>query len=139
MILEKMVSLACFRYRIQVNCDPRRVQRLKLSFYLDSREPNCILKSYLNGLCIETSTSLAAMHKLEGAGEEFCEVQGSRLQLISSPEGPRTLYLHTYCTCNLNNAHYGSHNSPLRQAWSQVPFCRQVVFRRKQCDKCAPM
>ena len=36
-----------------------------------SREPNCILKSYLKVLCIESSTSVGSLHKYGGAAVEF--------------------------------------------------------------------
>ena len=53
-------------------------QGLKLSSF--SREPNCIFKSYLKALCIETSTFLGSLQKFEGCHRR---IQGS--PLILSP------------------------------------------------------
>ena len=36
-----------------------------------SREPNCIFKSYLKVVCIETCTSFGSLLKFEGASGEF--------------------------------------------------------------------
>ena len=41
------------------------------------REPNCILKSYQNVLCIETSTFLGTLQKFEGDAAEFKGALGS--------------------------------------------------------------
>ena len=54
-----------------------------LNFF--SREPNCIFKSYLKVLCIETSTSLGSLQKYEGAEGKFKGAHGSRHMLILSP------------------------------------------------------
>ena len=51
-----------------------------------SREPNCISKSYLKVLCIETNTLVGSLQKFEGAAVEFKGALGSRHFLISSPE-----------------------------------------------------
>ena len=67
-------------------------QGLKLTFFF--REPNCIFKSHLKVLCIETSTSLGYLQKFEGAVGEFKGALGSRHPLISSPvRQPRNLGL----------------------------------------------
>ena len=50
-----------------------------------SREHNCIFKSYLNVLCIETSAFLGSLQKFDGGAGEFNGAPGSRLTLISSP------------------------------------------------------
>ena len=51
---------------------------------LFSREPNCIFKSYLEVFCIENSTYLGSLQKLEGAPGEFKVALGYLLPLISS-------------------------------------------------------
>ena len=50
-----------------------------------SREPNCIFKSHLQVLCIETSTFLGSLQIFEGAAGEFKGALGSPHPLISSP------------------------------------------------------
>ena len=57
-----------------------------LEITLFSREPNCIFKSHLRVLCIETSTSLGSLQKFEGATGEFKGALGSWHPRISSPE-----------------------------------------------------
>ena len=36
-------------------------------FFVFFREPNCIFKSYVKELCIETNTNLGYLRKFEGA------------------------------------------------------------------------
>ena len=49
----------------------------ELEIKLFSREPNCILYSFLKVLCIETSTFLGSLQKFEGAAGEFKGALGS--------------------------------------------------------------
>ena len=56
---------------------------LNISLFF-SREPNCIFKSYLKVLCIETSTSLGYLRKFEESAEDFKGDLGSQLQLNTS-------------------------------------------------------
>ena len=49
------------------------------------REHNCIFKSHLQVLCIETSTFLGSLLKFEGAAGEFKGALGCRHPLTSSP------------------------------------------------------
>ena len=62
---------------------PWRGLEINLKF---SRQPNCIFKSYLKVLYIETSMPLGSLQKFEGAAGEFKGALGSQLQLISSPD-----------------------------------------------------
>ena len=57
-----------------------------LEIKIFSREPNCIFKSHLQVLCIETSTFLGSLQKFEGAAGEFKGALGCWHSLISSPE-----------------------------------------------------
>ena len=50
------------------------------------REPNCIFKSYLKVVCIETSTSLGSLKKFEGAAGGFNGALDAHHPLILSPE-----------------------------------------------------
>ena len=43
----------------------------RLEIKIFSREPNCILESHFQMLCIETSTFLGSLQKFEGAAGEF--------------------------------------------------------------------
>ena len=58
-----------------------------------SREPNCIFSSYLEILCIETSTSLGSLEKFEGAAGEFNGALGFRHPLILSPDISSRMYI----------------------------------------------
>ena len=49
-----------------------------LEIKIFSREPNCIFRSHLQLLCIETSTFLGSLQKFEGAAGEFKGVLSSR-------------------------------------------------------------
>ena len=49
-----------------------------------SREANSIILSYIEMLCIETSSSLGSLQKFEGAAGEFKGALGSRHPLIST-------------------------------------------------------
>ena len=51
-----------------------------------SREPNCIIKSHLQVLCIESSTFLGSLQIFEGAAGKFKGALTSRHPLISSPD-----------------------------------------------------
>ena len=53
-----------------------------------SREPNCIFKSYLKELCIETSTSLSSLQRFEGAAGKFKGALGSWHPLVLGPRYP---------------------------------------------------
>ena len=57
------------------------------------REPNCIFKSYLKVLCIETSTTFGSLQKFEGAPGEFKGALSSWHPLISNPGGERQNYI----------------------------------------------
>ena len=59
--------------------------RLKLEIQIFSKESNCIFIRFIRVLCISNSTPLSCLQKFE-------EALGSRLQLLSSPEG---LYTYT--------------------------------------------
>ena len=56
-----------------------------LEIKIFSREPNCIFKSHLQVLCIETNIFLGSLQKFEGAAGGFNEALGSQHPLISSP------------------------------------------------------
>ena len=49
------------------------------------REPNCISKSDLMVLCIETSTSLGSLQTFEGTAGDFKGAPCSQRPFISSP------------------------------------------------------
>ena len=51
-------------------CSPSSV-RARNSVFFFFMEPNCIFKSYLKVLCIETSKTFGSLHNFEGAPGEF--------------------------------------------------------------------
>ena len=63
-----------------------RDDRSGLEIKIFSGEPNCIFKSHLQVLCIETSTFLGSLQKFEGAAGEFKGDLGCWHPLISSPD-----------------------------------------------------
>ena len=64
-------------------CNHGRIAGLEIKIF--SREPNCIFKSHLQVLYIETSTFLGSLQKFEGAAGEFKGALSSRHPLNSSP------------------------------------------------------
>ena len=73
--------LLCTSLKYRIRLPIRYGCRARNYFFFQG--PNCIFKSYLKVLCMETSPSLGSLHKLEAG--EVKEALSNRLLLISSP------------------------------------------------------
>ena len=76
------LQLACYESAtIGINVTKNKIPKKEVNAGLENkifpREPNCIFKSHLQVLCIETSTFLGSLQKFEGAAPEFKGAIGS--------------------------------------------------------------
>ena len=105
-----------------------------LEIKIFSREPNCIFKSHLQMLCIETSTFLGSLQKSEGAAGEFKGALGSRHPLISSPDVSWEAHKQLACNCQLvvrqqSNLKEGFLARSINPSFNRIPYtCIMLSF-----------
>ena len=97
-LIKKIYQVTCDHNPIlkvrRIGFCPHLISTISVQYWIYHRAWNwsfffsesiCIFKSYLNVLCIETSTSLGSLQIVEKVAGEFKEALGLWLQQISSP------------------------------------------------------